>query len=89
MVLLTTVVVPTTAWTSTSDMISAHYLLVGRYMEQHFDRAVRMNEAVKAEYEHMLRLRGQDAANNVFQSKGSYSDDLAAIIVSVPLFNQE
>uniref|UniRef100_A0A7S0QTT8 Uncharacterized protein n=1 Tax=Pyramimonas obovata TaxID=1411642 RepID=A0A7S0QTT8_9CHLO len=41
-----------------------------------------MNEAVKAEYEHILRLRGQDAANGVFQAKGSYSDDLAAIIVN-------
>jgi hypothetical protein len=80
-VLLTTAVTPAAAWTSTSDMISAHYLLVGRYMEQHFNRASRMNDAVKAEYEHTLRLRGQDAANSIYQMKGSYSDDLAAIIV--------
>eukprot|EP00959_Pyramimonas_sp_CCMP1952_P423495 8870975-Pyramimonas_sp.AAC.2 len=80
--LLVSVLQPTQGWTTTSDMLNAHYLLVGRYMEQHFDRAVRMNEAVKAEYQHMLRLRGQAAANGVFQTKGSFSDDLAAIIVS-------
>ena len=52
-------------------------------MEQHFMRAAKMSDAVKAEYQYTLRLRGQGPANNVLQMKGTYGYDLSTIIVSV------
>eukprot|EP00238_Polyblepharides_amylifera_P009575 CAMPEP_0196574486 /NCGR_PEP_ID=MMETSP1081-20130531/4186_1 /TAXON_ID=36882 /ORGANISM="Pyramimonas amylifera, Strain CCMP720" /LENGTH=212 /DNA_ID=CAMNT_0041892515 /DNA_START=95 /DNA_END=733 /DNA_ORIENTATION=- len=67
-------------WSSTTDMIQAHYLLVGRYMQQHFDKAWVLASAVRAEYEHALKLRGQAAADHVLQTKATYGDDLATIV---------
>jgi len=50
-------------------------------MEHHFVRAGKMNDAVKSEYDYVLRLRGQGLANNVLQAKGTYGYDLSTIIV--------
>lgn len=50
-------------------------------MEQHFDRASKMADAVKSEYEYTLRLRGEAAAYRVLESKGSTGNDFATIMV--------
>ena len=68
------------AWNSAAEMTRAQYMLVGRYMVRHFDRAEEMLTALQGEQNNALRHKKYVLANEVMAKKLTYSRDYSAII---------
>lgn len=61
-------------------MTRAQYMLVGRYMARHFERAEEMLTALQGEQDNAVRHRQFVVANELMVRKLTYSRDYGAII---------
>lgn len=71
---------PTHAWGSSAEMTRAQYMLVGRYMVRHFQRAEEMLTALQGEQDNAVRHQQYVVANELMAKKLTYSRDYAAIV---------
>ncbi|KAK3244745.1 hypothetical protein CYMTET_19353 [Cymbomonas tetramitiformis] len=72
-------IAPAEGWATTNDMVQAQFLLIGRYMQHHFDKAEAMGTAVKREYDYALRVRGPVDAQRVMDHKATMGLDYSVI----------
>ena len=71
---------PSRAWSSSAEMTRAQYMLVGRYMVRHFERAEEMLTALRGEQDNAVRHQQYVVANELMAKKLTYSRDYSAII---------
>lgn len=79
-VFLSSAPTPARSWGSSAEMTRAQYMLVGRYMARHFERAEEMLTALQGEQDNAVRHRQFVVANELMVRKLTYSRDYGAII---------